>query len=240
MCWSRKTVLTRRVAELATVGPITRRHRAPRRRIESMVKCATTAFHASCPRSSSAMLWRWRGKFGENQTRMCGMSVELVCPAQLSATKIDTRHGIVAQAPDYTFEDATFKVALRDRKEGTFKETLRVRYGGGVTDLEVPVVWSRVGFLSPSPAKAYLGARPARVFLRCPDEAVELTRVTAAPKGVRAVVTSPREVSISLTTVAPLTMDDMVTVETTLQNHAPLKIPVIRFAMATNVEKGKP
>jgi hypothetical protein len=164
-------------------------------------------------------------------------AAELVYPKQFNGTRVGTNSGAVARAPGYMFEDTTYRVKLLNRDEGTFKEVFRVKRADDKGDLEVPAVWNRVSFLSPSPAKAYLGTRTARIFLRCPDETVELTRVASTPKGVRAVVSSPREVSISLKEDAPFVLDDILTVETTLKSHPPLKIPVIRFTLSQSDRK---
>jgi hypothetical protein len=165
----------------------------------------------------------------------------LHCPTQFRARKLSTQRGTVARAPDCFFEDTTYRVTLIDRKKGLFKEVFRLeRPGAEKPGLEIPVVWTRVGFLSSMPERVYLGPRAARVFLRCPDERVELTRVVSVPRGVKAVVSSPREVSIALADNAPLVLNGAVTVETTMSARDPLRIPVVRFAVSSTGQSGRP
>ncbi len=92
------------------------------------------------------------------------------------------------------------------------------------------MVWQRVPYLSSTPAKINLGSRPIRAFLRCPDEAVELTRVLSAPRGIKAVVSSTREVTVAADGDAPEIMSGSVEIGTTAQNRPPLRIPVVRYA----------
>ena len=99
--------------------------------------------------------------------------------------------------------------------------------------IELPVVWRRVEYLSSVPEKAFLGARPARVFLRCSDDRVELTRVLGAPKGIKAVVSSPRELTVMLGDDAPAVIQGFVEVGTTAKGRPPLRVPVVRFSVPT-------
>ena len=60
--------------------------------------------------------------------------------------------------------------------------------------MPIQFTWNRVPFLSTVPDRVTL-ATMERVS-RCRDEHVELTRVTAAPEGVKAIVSSPKEVTV--------------------------------------------
>jgi hypothetical protein len=79
-----------------------------------------------------------------------------------------------------------------------------------------------------------LGLRPARVFLRCPDESVELTGVVSAPEGIKAVVSSTRELTVMLDDDAPGIIDGVVEVATTAEGRGPLRIPIVRYAPGTD------
>jgi hypothetical protein len=95
-------------------------------------------------------------------------------------------------------------------------------------------VWRRVEYLSAMPDRAFMGPRTLRVFLRCPDERVELTQVLSTPKGVRAIVSSPLEVNVMLTDDAPPIIDGVIIVGTTAKDRPPLRIPATRYSVATN------
>ena len=69
-----------------------------------------------------------------------------------------------------------------------------------------------------------LNARPSSVgqptrqgLPRCPDEAVESTRVLSKPEGVKAVISSPRELVFRLDDKAPAVIDGVVEVTTDAQ-----------------------
>ena len=71
-----------------------------------------------------------------------------------------------------------------------------------------------------------------RVFLRCPDQAVELTKILATPPGIKAVISSPSELTVTLEPGAPGVIDGVVEVATTAEGRPPLRVPVVRYAPA--------
>jgi hypothetical protein len=94
---------------------------------------------------------------------------------------------------------------------------------------ESSVVWKRVPFLSSLPERVSLGERPMRVFLRCPDESVELTDILSAPLGIKAVVSSPRELIVKLDGKVRTTIDGTIEVGTTAKGRPPLRVPVVHY-----------
>lgn len=113
---------------------------------------------------------------------------------------------------------------------GLQRAAIALRDEHGDVLIEVPVVWTRVEFLSAIPDRVTLGPRPIRVFLRCPDEGVEMTRVRSAPDGIKAVISSTREITIRLAEGAPDVIAGTVEVETSARGRLPLSIPVVRYA----------
>ena len=61
-------------------------------------------------------------------------------------------------------------------------------------------------------------------------ESVEAAQVLASPVGVLATVTAPREITIRLSNDAPPLISGVVEVQTTSEQHAPLRIPVARYS----------
>jgi hypothetical protein len=154
-------------------------------------------------------------------------------PAQLVAMQIGTHGGRVAIAPQFAYQDTKYRLTLKDKEIGLHKALLGLKGPDGRRVIELPVVWHRVEYLSSVPEEVFLGARPYRVFLRCPDERVELTRVLSAPKGIKAVVSSTREVTVMLGDDAPAVIDGIIEVGTTAEGRTPLRIPVVRSSLAT-------
>ncbi|MGE3817876.1 MAG: hypothetical protein AB7I30_00425 [Isosphaeraceae bacterium] len=140
----------------------------------------------------------------------------------------ETRTGTVTEAPQFVYEDVTYHVTLLDKTLGLRKSALPLLDGEGRVLAEVPILWQRETFLSPSPDRVLLGRMAVRVFLRCSDDAVELTRVRSCPKAVTAVISSPREVTIKPVEGSKEVVNGMVEVETTATEHPPLRIPVVR------------
>ncbi len=155
---------------------------------------------------------------------------ELNFPPEFIAQKTATHTGRVADAPDYAFEDTTYRLTLNDRTLGLHRADILLRGADGRRIITTPIVWQRLPFLSSTPSRVALATQPVRTFLRCPDEDVELVRVLSAPKGVKAVLGSPREVVISPGENAPEVIDGVVEVETTAKGRSPLRIAVVRYA----------
>jgi hypothetical protein len=168
------------------------------------------------------------------ESRLGPLRHDLVVPAEFVATRLKTQRGKVNAAPQFEYQDTSYRVALNDRKVGLHKSILGLINEDGGRELDVPVVWRRVEYLSAMPDRAFMGPRTLRVFLRCPDERVELTQVLSTPKGVRAIVSSPLEVNVMLTDDAPPIIDGVIIVGTTAKDRPPLRIPATRYSVATN------
>jgi len=153
-------------------------------------------------------------------------------PAELIASEIGVHGGPVAIAPQFTYQDTKYRVTLKDKRMGLHKALLALKREEGRRTIELPVIWRRVAYLSTAPERAFLGPRPSRVFLRCPDDQMELTRVLSTPKGIKAVVSSPRELTVTLSDDAPAVIDGVVEVGTTAEGRPPLRVPVVRFSIA--------
>lgn len=160
------------------------------------------------------------------------------CEAELRAPeprftvrKVGVSSSRVAAAPEFVYQDTTYHVTLVDRSFGLQKSILLLEDRANERLLlEAPIVWQRVPFLSSLPDRVALGAHPTRVFLRCPDESVELTGVISAPEGVKAVVSSTRELTVLPKEAVPGTIDGTIVVGTTAADRPPLRIPVVRYA----------
>jgi hypothetical protein len=157
-------------------------------------------------------------------------AAELVVPPDFVATELRRESGHIARAPQFAFTDVTYTVRLVDRSLGFRRDTIGVRGPDGRVLTEAPVLWRRLSFLSCLPDMVMLGARPVRVFLRCPDETVELTKVLSAPPGIKAVVSSPREVTVMLGDDPPEVLKGVIEVDTTAEGRGPLQIPIVRYA----------
>ncbi len=68
-----------------------------------------------------------------------------------------------------------------------------------------------------------------RVFLYCPDDQVEITRVLSAPDGVSAATASTREVIVRLADRSPQILDGFIEMETSAAGKPPLKVHVVRY-----------
>jgi hypothetical protein len=166
--------------------------------------------------------------------------------------------GELPQAPGFRFVDRTFKVAISDKRIGLNKGIIVLNDPSGLELTNLPVVWKRTPFASCVPEKIYLGPRVSRVFLKCADPSVELTRVVSAPAGVKAVIasergdvyrrplTSPsrpagvkaviaseREVSVSTLENAPSIIDGEILVETNNAGHKRVAVRVVRYSQST-------
>ncbi len=132
------------------------------------------------------------------------------------------------------YHDTKYNITLNHNKLGTYKDEVYIKNDFGNIVASLPITWRRNSFLYSTPEQAVLGgSRPVRVFLRCPDESVELSRILSAPPGVKAVISSVREVTIALTDDAPNKIDGFVEVDTTAEGRNPLRIPVIRYVRSS-------
>ena len=147
----------------------------------------------------------------------------------LSINRIAQREGRVAEFPGFEYRDTTYVVKVEERGLGLHRGAVSLLASDRKQLLEVPIVWKRIEFLTTVPDRVSLAERPLRVFLRCPDLEVELRRVESAPDGVKAVISSPRELTVQLAEGAPGVIEGVVTVSTTSKGRPPLKIPVVRY-----------
>ncbi len=151
-------------------------------------------------------------------------------PPEFQAVKTASESGAVAESAGYEYSLTKYEVQLVDRSLGLHKAIIALDDEGAPVLPKAPVLWNRLPFLSTTPAQVFLGTRPIRVFLRCPDESVELLRVLKAPVGVKAVVASPRELTVTVDTDAPPIIKGAIEVGTSSTSRGPLVVPVVRYA----------
>ncbi len=156
-------------------------------------------------------------------------------PPELLVNKTGSHTEPVNQAPELQFEDSTYQILFRDPRLGLGKAFIKLRGPDGRILGEVPVTWRRVPFLSSAPDRVILGSHPVRVFLTCPEERVELTSVISKPAGIKAVVNSPRELTVMLDEGAAEVIDGAIEVGTTAPGRPPLGIRVVRYAPSRRV-----
>ena len=153
----------------------------------------------------------------------------LIIPAEFVKEDRGVHEGRVAGAPDLAFKDTTYHLTLKDTTLGLHRANIVLKDVKNHTLVETPLVWQRLPFLSSVPDRVALTSRPARVFLRCPDESVELTRVLSVPPGIKAEFDSPRSIRVTTTEDAPAALQGFIEVETTSAGSEPLRIPVARY-----------
>ncbi|MEW4567674.1 hypothetical protein AB1L88_07370 [Tautonia sp. JC769] len=167
---------------------------------------------------------------------------ELTLPAGFEAERIGTTSGKVHDASGYSYQESSYRITLRSTSLGLHREEITLQSPSNQTLARSTIVWRRSPHLSTVPGRAILGPRPVRLFLRCPDETVELTNIHSVPEGIEAVVSSIREVTVWLADDAPSVIDGEIEVGTTAEGKPPLRVPVIRYTTSTVVadsqEKG--
>jgi len=164
----------------------------------------------------------------------------LKVPPQFSFVSTGSHVTELLENPKLAYVDKSYHLTLRDKSYGLTKASVQLsgHSGGGL--VEAAIVWQRVPYLSSIPQRVYLGTRPIRVFLHCPDETVELTRTLFAPPGIKAVVSSAREVTVMVERGAPETIDGAIEVGTTATDRPPLRISVSRYApLASGNSEGR-
>jgi hypothetical protein len=161
-------------------------------------------------------------------------------PVGLKARRTQVKSGSIPGAERYHYQDEIYQIDLIDQSFGLNKKIIMLLDDRGSDLAQSSVVWRRTEFLQPMPDRVVLGPRAVRVFLLCPDEEIELTKVRSTPTGVKAVITSPREVTIRLSEGAPRILDDVVEVETTAEGRPPLRIPVVRYSPSSQSEARTP
>lgn len=155
--------------------------------------------------------------------------VRLQFPATFTAQLTRQSEGPVAGAPELTYKETAYHLIVKDRGLGLHKELITLMDAGGRKITEVPVVWNRSDFLSSVPDRVILGKRPVRVFLRCPDPTVELERILSSPGGVRAVIASPREITVTTVDGCPAVIDGVIEVQTNAKGRGPLRVQTVRY-----------
>lgn len=163
-------------------------------------------------------------------------TTELIMPPGLSATKMKMNSGKVAGAPEFVFEDMAYRVVIVDESLGLHRQEVTLKEVGANVLSTVPVVWDRVEYVSSAPRRLVLGRAPQRVFLRCSDPSVELTQIHAAPNGVRAVLSSTRELTVMLANDAPPVIEGIIEVGTTAVDRPPLRIATFRYSAQKTFE----
>lgn len=162
---------------------------------------------------------------------------ELVVPPPLHKEEIQTRQGRVVGASEFVAIDKTVRITIKDSALGLHRAEIFLRTSEGDQLASVPITWRKVPFLSSTPDRVVLGRRAVRVFLRCPDEAVELKEIRSVPRGVRATIRSTHEMTIEHDDSAGGSIDGSVEVLTTADSHPPLRIPVVRYAPEASVSR---
>ena len=149
-------------------------------------------------------------------------------PSAFDVKQVSHEAGTVGGVADYEYEDKTYRLALIGETGGLHKEYFRIYGREHRLLLEAPIIWDRVPYLSTVPKSVVIASRRVRVFLRCQDDTIEFTRVRRTPKGVNAVVVSPRELLVSLSNDAPTLVDGEIEVETSAEKRPLLPIHVVR------------
>ncbi len=164
----------------------------------------------------------------------------LVPPSDFLVEEVDRREGRVHGTPGYSYRDTTYKLTLTKLEMGLHSAVARL-LGPKLEPLtEARLSWRRVPDLSPVPDRVSLPRGPTRVFLRCPDEEVELTRVISTPNGVKAVVSSPRQLTLSPDAAYNGVIDGIVEVETTAAGRPALRVPVVRYVSTGQIRSPRP
>ena len=161
-------------------------------------------------------------------------------PDVLTVVKMNERKGKLNGAEDYSYTDTTYRLSLKDRSLGLHKNVILLRSSDGRVIHETPVVWNRVPYLSTAPERVAIATRPVRVFLRCPDDQVELLKVLSVPNGLKAVITSTRELTVMLDEHPPEILRGEIEVQTSAQGKPPLKFMVVRYAPSIPKPQSKP
>jgi hypothetical protein len=180
-----------------------------------------------------ALKHRFIGEGGPNPS-----AYKMAFPAGFRASVQAASGGSVSFAPKYHYAETVYRVNLEDRSFGRHSAAIELLDMNGKVARTIPVLWERVPYLSSIPTRVQLGKRPARVFLRCQDESVELTKVVSVPSGIEAVVSSPREVTVTLRNGASNIIDGWVEVQTTSESAKPLRFQVVRYAPDASEQLG--
>lgn len=152
-------------------------------------------------------------------------AIRLEAPG-LVVERTGVREGVVGEVPRWRYRDTSYTLPSDHDRVGLHRSNVVLRSGGRPI-LDTPVVWRRLPYLSSTPERVVLAGVPTRVFLRCPDADVELDEIVSVPEGVKAFLTSPREVRVM--SDGDGLVSGLVEVRTTSNDGQTLKIPVVRY-----------
>ena len=93
----------------------------------------------------------------ESQSGLPRYTLEV--PPGFVYTRAQVQRGHVAAISRFEYQDTTYRVTLKDRSIGLRKSFIGLTRDDGQRELEVPVVWRRVEYLSAVPERAFLGTR---------------------------------------------------------------------------------
>ena len=153
----------------------------------------------------------------------------LKAPPNFKIAQLNTQAGTVAGHSGYEFIDTRYLVELTDSAVGNFNDQITISSVEGRPVATIPVTWQRRPNLSTSPDRILLGPKSVRVFLASDDETIEFRDVSSVPEGVRAVITSPREITVSLAAPANKLINSHLEVRTTSDSDPLVRVPVIRY-----------
>jgi hypothetical protein len=154
----------------------------------------------------------------------------IVFPDEFKASQVSEEMTRLDAAPGVLFRERKYQLTLKSMSLGEFRSLIRIVDTENGTVVETPVVWGRLPFISSAPTRVAIAKHPVRVFLRCRDEAVELSRVVSCPDGIKAVISSPRELTVMLGENPPTVINGTIEVATTATDRSPLRVPVVRYA----------
>ena len=147
----------------------------------------------------------------------------------LELEQLSTHVGALIGMPGITREDISYRVRLKSGAIGPHKSAISVVDAQGRELTSASVIWRRLPFQSTVPDRVTIGQAPIRVFLRCRDDSVELAYVVSVPDGVRATITSPRQLTVQLMAGYAGPVNGAIEVETSAMGRNPLKMPVVRY-----------
>lgn len=155
--------------------------------------------------------------------------VRLIAPAEFVARLLREEQVKSSDKLQAEYVERTVRVTCQSDGFGLRSDQFRLVDAAGRDLFQIPATWQRTPYLSSLPERVVLGASQVRVFLRCPDESVEFTEIKQAPNGVKAIIVSPREITVTLDSDPPLVIDQPLEVLTSAAGRPPLQIPIVRY-----------
>lgn len=157
-------------------------------------------------------------------------SATLNVPTEFELISSVVKPGTIAGLNEFSFEDTVYRVRLKDRSLGLRKCEFRLVGQDGNTVATSVASWKRSPFISSIPELLTINERPARAFLRCEDESVEMARIVGQPPGINAIIVAPREISVTLADGVSGSIAGEIEIQTTAESRPSLRIPVVRYA----------